>query len=123
MFIYVEKKPISYAHCHFMDGPKWLADNEYAESFAVYGTSVTPDYMTGQISEELVDEDIFYFAKASDSYLYLFSRNILMSKIYDWCQRFSAMYPNEMKVFYEDDTFVCYYFKQNTDWLYNLVIE
>lgn len=123
VFIYVEKKPISYAHCHFMDGPKWLADNEYAEFFAVYGTSVTPNYMTGQISEELVDEDIFYFAKASDSYLYLFSRNILMSKIYDWCQRFSAMYPNEMKVFYEDDTFVCYYFKQNTDWLYNLVIE
>jgi hypothetical protein len=123
VFIYVEKKPIHYAQYLFSDGPKWLADDEYKDEMPAEVTSITPNYITGQISEDLISEDIMYFAKASDSYLVLSSRTILMSKIYDWCQRFSAMYPNELKVYYEDDNFVCYYFKQNTERLYNLVIE
>lgn len=123
VFIYVEKKPLAYSQYHFLDGPKWLADNEYKDVFSIFTVSVTPDYITSEISDELVHENIMYFSKLSDSYLYLSSRTILMSKIYDWCQRFNKIYPNELKTYYEDEYIVCYYFRQNTDWLYNLVIE
>ena len=33
------------------------------------------------------------------------------------------MHPFEMNVYYEDENFVCYYFKQNPFALYDLAIE
>ena len=33
------------------------------------------------------------------------------------------MYPNEMKVYYEDDDFICYEIKQDTSALLNLAID
>ena len=33
------------------------------------------------------------------------------------------LYPNEMKVYYETDDFVCYYIHQNVECLYNLAID
>ena len=50
------------------------------------------------------------------------SRTILESKLYDWCQRFDRLYPYEMSVYYEDDDFVCYHFRQNTNSPYELAI-
>ena len=50
------------------------------------------------------------------------SRTILESKLYDWCRRFDRLYPYEMSVYYEDDDFVCYYFRQNTNSPYELAI-
>ena len=51
------------------------------------------------------------------------NRTILESKAYLWCQNFSKRYPFEVNVYYEDEDFVCYYFKQNPFALYNLAIE
>ena len=46
-------------------------------------------------------------------YLELDNRSILESKVYDWCQRFAEEHPSVLNVFYEDDSFVCYYFRQD----------
>ena len=38
-------------------------------------------------------------------------------------QKFQELYPNEMKVYYENDRFVCYYIEQNVYRLYNFAID
>ena len=40
--------------------------------------------------------------------------------MYVWCQKFNAMYPNELHIYYEDDDFLCYYLHQNPRNLYEL---
>ena len=49
-------------------------------------------------------------------------RSITMSRMYYWAQKFMELYPNEMKVYYENDRFVCYYIEQNVYRLYNFAI-
>lgn len=51
------------------------------------------------------------------------NRWIIMSRMYYWAQAFQKMYPNELKVYYETDNFVCYYLEQNTYSLYNMAID
>lgn len=51
------------------------------------------------------------------------NRWITMSRMYYWAQEFMSMYPNEMKVYLENDNFVCYVLEQNTYDLYNLAID
>ena len=46
-------------------------------------------------------------------YLDLETRTILESKLYAWCQQFDEEYPGVLHTYYEDDEFVCYYFRQN----------
>ena len=41
------------------------------------------------------------------------NRIILESKVYEWCQRFAPEHPSVLNVYYEDDDFVCYYFRQD----------
>ena len=55
-------------------------------------------------------------------YTQLESRTILESKAYEWCQRFAQLYPYEMNIYYEDDDFVCYYFRQEPTAPYSLGI-
>lgn len=50
-------------------------------------------------------------------------RWIVMSRLYEWAETFRDMYPNEMKVYYEDDEFICYELEQNDYHLYNLSID
>lgn len=50
-------------------------------------------------------------------------RAVTMSRMYYWAQRFMELYPNEMKVYYENDRFVCYYIRQNVYRLYNFAID
>ena len=47
----------------------------------------------------------------------------VMSHMYYWAQTFRKMYPNEMKVYYETEDFVCYLVEQNDYSLYNLAID
>jgi len=51
------------------------------------------------------------------------NRWIIMSRMYYWAQEFQKLYPNELKVYYETDEFVCYYLEQNPYSLYNLAID
>ena len=50
-------------------------------------------------------------------------RWILMSRMYCWAQAFMEMYPNEMKVYYDSEDFVCYVIPQNMYHQYNFAID
>lgn len=51
------------------------------------------------------------------------NRWILMSRMYYWAQAFQMLYENEMKVYYESDTFICYQVKQNPYRLFDFSID
>lgn len=51
------------------------------------------------------------------------NRWIVMSRMYYWAQAFMKKYPNEMKVYYEDDQFICYRIPQNMYHQYNFAID
>ncbi|MDK2809288.1 MAG: hypothetical protein PWP24_2026, partial [Clostridiales bacterium] len=51
------------------------------------------------------------------------NRWIVMSRFYYWAKTYQEMYHNEMKVYYEDDTFICYQIKQNINHLNNFAID
>jgi hypothetical protein len=51
------------------------------------------------------------------------NRFICMSRMYYWAQEFQKLYPNEMKVYFENDNFICYRIEQNTYRLYNFAID
>lgn len=50
-------------------------------------------------------------------------RWIVMSRMYYWAQAFIELYPNEMKVYYEDNKFICYKIEQNMYHQYNFAID
>ena len=50
-------------------------------------------------------------------------RWIVMSRMYYWAQAFLELYPNEMKVYYEDNKFICYKIEQNMYHQYNFAID
>lgn len=122
VFIFVEKEPIFYAHNHFFSGPDWLAKETYQEFYSE--KSVWPEILHSEISkEEAVKKVLRFPGKPSRAYTDRESRPILESKMYEWCEEFKELYPNEMKIYYEDEAFVCYYFRQNMQSLYNLNLE
>jgi len=121
VFLFVEKKPLQYAQLRLLDGPSWLGSTKYTERYQ--SISVYPDAESQEISEEEALKDIILYDLASDSYKNIESRIILESKLYLWCQNFSKLHPFEFHVYYEDENFVCYYFKQNPYALYDLAIE
>lgn len=51
------------------------------------------------------------------------NRWIMMSRFYEWAKMFQKMHPHEMKVYFENDNFVCYKLTQNDYHLYNLSID
>ena len=51
------------------------------------------------------------------------NRMIVNSRMYYWAQEYMRRFPNEMKVYYEDDEFICYYIEQNEYYLNNFAID
>ena len=95
VYFYIEKKPLNYA-------------NGYA----------------GEIPA--VSEEQAYQALPKNSGLSAYTgtnRSVIMSRMYYWAQKFMELYPNELKVYYENDRFVCYYIEQNVYRLYNFAID
>lgn len=120
VFLFIEKHPFRYEQFHFPVGPEWLGSNKYSEMFAVYGSSSGADSIHGEISEEDAERSIKFGRKLSDAATDLEGRIILESKAYKWYKTFEQKYPNEGRIFYEDDDFLCYYFVQNVNSLYSL---
>lgn len=50
-------------------------------------------------------------------------RWILMSRMYYWAKAFMEKYPNDMKVYYESEDFICYVMPQNMYHQYNFAID
>lgn len=119
VFIYVEKKPIEYAQSHFFEGSDWLAWEKYPDYYASF-VSQCPDISASEISTQ--EAELRWFAGSSGTYDNIAIRTLLESQVYRWCQKFKEIYPYEMKVYYEDEDFVCYYFRQNPENLFLLNI-
>lgn len=51
------------------------------------------------------------------------NRIILNSRMYYWAEEYQKRFPNELKVYYEDDDFICYYIEQNEYYLNNFAID
>ncbi|MCQ2493964.1 MAG: hypothetical protein MJ104_05110 [Lachnospiraceae bacterium] len=122
VFIFFEKKPIKYGQCYFYDGPGWLAEEKYTEYFEEY-SSQAPALITANSSIEIATGPFYKFPIVSSAYSELLSRLVLESRLLKWVEDYNKLYPTELHVFYEDDSFVCYYFKQNPDCLYQLGFE
>ena len=123
VFIYVEKHPIKYAQFHFFDGPKWLGNKEYIKKYGIDYISQCPYIKHTTASPELSRPPFDYIHHGAKAYNDMFSRTVLESHIKEWCREFSDLYPDEMHVFYEDDDFVCYYFRQNPSCLFQLAFQ
>jgi len=123
VFIYVEKHPIEYAQSHFASGPGWLAVNKkypaYYNSFVSEGKRIN----NGTISPELGEAPFYRYPISSRAYSELATRVVVESRLERWCEEFDRLYPNELHVYYEDEDFKCYYFKQNPACLYQLGIQ
>lgn len=119
VFLYVEKKPIQHAQYHYSSGPAWLATDIYADNFRM-GASKYPEIYAAQITDEEAQRSVLEYPTAYSSYGNLDSRTVINSKVYKWCQDFADLFDHEMKIYYEDEDFVCYYFRQNIYSLYNL---
>ena len=95
VYFYIEKKPLNYANG--------------------YGGAIP------EVSEEQAEQPL-----PENSGLNAYNgprRSVTMSRMYYWAQKFMELYPNEMKVYYENDRFVCYYVEQNVYRLYNFAID
>ncbi len=51
------------------------------------------------------------------------NRLIEMSKLYEWAQEFAKYYPNDVKIYYESDNFVCYCVEQDLYRPFNFAID
>ncbi|NCE65344.1 hypothetical protein D1159_12345 [Pseudoflavonifractor sp. 524-17] len=119
VFIFVEKRPLEYAQRYFFTGPSWLALEKHAGEWG----SQAPNVKSSEISKEEAEKELMDLPVPFQCYTNWESRTIIESKAYYWCQRFIELYPNEMSVYYEDDSFVCYYFHQNPHSPFNLALH
>lgn len=110
IFIYIEKKPIEYHQMYFFNGPKWLGIDPKSQIRAT------------EISKEAAEEDLEEYIEPIWG-PYAGGRTVLESKAYEWCRAFSKRFPSALNVYYEDEAFVCYYLKQDTDEPYDLTGE
>jgi hypothetical protein len=80
------------------------------------------DYFKGQAYVSASDalEDFYYRASDQD---YYYQRNTLESKAYYWAEQFAKIYPNQMKIYYEDDIYIAYLLTQNENSPLDLQID
>lgn len=119
VFIYIEKKPIEYAQSHFFTGPEWLGHEKYADYYSSF-VSQCPDITASEIVMGAPESGQRWFANSAWTYSNLAMRTMVESRAYAWCREFNEVYPRELHTYYEDDDFICYYFRQNTGKLYRL---
>ncbi len=73
-----------------------------------------------EVGLEYAAKEFVYFADTKD---YSFQRAIIESQAYYWAQKFMEIYPNNFKVYYEDDVYVVYILEQNVYSTYDLRVN
>ena len=96
VFFFIEKVSINYAYGEFTD-------------------------INAAVSNEWASQDLP--VKNGLSQYQGTERIIVNSRLYYWAQEYQKRFPNEMKVYYEDDNFICYYIEQNEYYLNNFAID
>lgn len=95
VYIFVEKVPLDYAVKYELSGQR--ISETGADRSLPYGAGLSP--YQGE------------------------NRWVVMSRMYYWAQEYMRLYPNEMKVYMENNKFVCYVVEQNPYDLYNFAID
>ena len=96
VFFFIEKRSVEYSYGEFTDVDAHVS--EYWASQELPPTSGLSQY--------------------TDT-----NRIITNSRLYYWAQEYQKRFPNEMKVYYEDDDFICYCIEQNEYYLNNFAID
>lgn len=102
IFFFIEKRPIHYGYWTVVGKEKDKPRNITKEDAKTPITGKHIDYPSKYYIEE---------------------RCAIMAKAYYWAEKYKEYFPNEMKVYYEDDDFICYHLKQEPYYLNNLVID
>ncbi|MBP1585437.1 MAG: hypothetical protein ILP17_07085 [Lachnospiraceae bacterium] len=123
VFLFFEKHPLKYAQFNFFSGPGWLAKEKYSEYYDNSIRSVYPYHIASTASPEIATGVFYKFPIVSDAYSEWITRTVLESRLLKWVNDFQNLYPTELHVYYEDEDFVCYYFRQNPSCLYQLGFE
>ncbi len=131
VYIYVEKHPIQYIQQHFPEIPFWLADGEQSQNLLQF-TRLVSTGSSNVIGYELdaekgKTERVRFTAKLAKSLSALYrdknTRILIESRAMNWIEEFEDLYPRTLKVYYEDEDFVCYYFEQNPNATFELAIQ
>ncbi len=123
VFIFFEKRPLKYAQFNFFVGPSWIAEDKYVDYYDYDTASRYPNYIRSTASPEIAVGPFYKFPVSSRSYKDWLTRTVLESRMLKWVDDFNNLYPNELHVYYEDENFICYYFRQNPACLYQLGFE
>ena len=59
VFVFVEKRPLLYAHEHLLEGSSWLADERYLAVLSENTTSQGSEVLHSEISEEAADSSLY----------------------------------------------------------------
>lgn len=89
----------------------------------VLNYAISPEFtdVDGHVSEQWAENDLP--AKSGLSQYTSYNRITVNSRLYYWAQEYQKRFPNEMKVYYEDEDFVCYFIEQNEYYLNNFAID
>lgn len=120
LFIYVEKHPLLRGQMHFYSGPAFFASTEKYPAFYEDMASQGEEIKKLEISEERAEPPYTEYMVDLWSYTNEEIRACIESRLYKWCMEFAGLYPNELRTYYEDEDFVCYYIRQNPDCIYQL---
>lgn len=120
LFFYVEKKPLYYAQLYFAEGPSWLGEEKYPKAsreeyetlHPMWRVSQAPDVIASEISREKAEREITE-TNSWLKYTRLENREVLESRAYAQCMRLMEMYPEQMRIYYEDENFICFHLKQD----------
>lgn len=85
-------------------------EDQYVFFFIEKYTLQDQQYGRDHVSPEYARKDFTYTGTTQD---YYFQRNVVQSKAFYWAEAFMKMYPNQMKVYFEDDIYICYILTQN----------
>ncbi len=102
VFFFIEKRPL--VHGSLVELNK--------------GIGKFPEFTQKEAEKAITDD----FKDQANLY-YVNQRNVIMAKAYYWAKQYKYYFPREMSVFYEDDNFVCYRLKQDTNYLNNLAVD
>jgi hypothetical protein len=73
-----------------------------------------------EVGLQYAAKEFVYFADTQD---YFFQRAIIESQAYYWAQKYIKIYPNNFRIYYEDDIYVVYTLVQNIYNTYDLRVN
>lgn len=106
VYFVVEKRPLKY------NDPTYLG-----EPLDIYGR------INERYADQLLTEQTLRTTRKSDYYANYEIRRAIMSKAYFWAEKYMQYFPDQMRVYYDDQNVVIYEMKQNMFALNNFAID